>query len=288
MAKLVAAWHWGKKEVLAIDKVATNFSKRRTLECKALPPIQETSWFHDLCEEGVEPNPGPRRRDLRTLQKLRVVSVNTQGCPGCWRVLDSDIEAHVVRLQEVNMTELDLTHFPAPRHCAVGPFTAVSVAPLVGDLKPLLGVSSLWFAGGSVVLPGSMLSPRGGKPSPSMLAIFCSSIVTPTVMPFIGMNSSKKFMSFLRPNMTSPVSLLETSMKNPPPILGLLWNFRVLPFLGLVMGWVVAGIKNNPGLLTMSWPVITRFLRFGLGPSGGRTIAHLNLCVICGLTSTLK
>lgn len=26
MAKLVAAWHWGKKEVLAIDKVATNFS----------------------------------------------------------------------------------------------------------------------------------------------------------------------------------------------------------------------------------------------------------------------
>ena len=106
LPRLVKFWGWGRKQVAHIDALALKPSKRRLVPRQELDPITHSQWVADLTEQGVEPNPGPRGRSLRKLDMLNVISLNTQGEPGAWRILNSlgtNSSHHMVFLQELNM-----------------------------------------------------------------------------------------------------------------------------------------------------------------------------------------
>ena len=99
---VVRAWGWGKRAVRDMEeglKVPARGQPREAL-------FFLTTWFRDLTEENVEPNPGPRaQKNHPAKQELQILSINTGGEPGAWRTLadTEDMKLDVVLLQEVNM-----------------------------------------------------------------------------------------------------------------------------------------------------------------------------------------
>ena len=60
----ILAWKWGRKQTLEMQHRAENPPQKGVFQIPKLPPLQKCSWWRDLTEEGVEPQPGPAGRIL--------------------------------------------------------------------------------------------------------------------------------------------------------------------------------------------------------------------------------
>ena len=126
LPKVLKAWGWGQCQVLEMQRLADNPAHKPRKEPIVLGCPQKESWFAhlpengedhsnqsedawqpDLTEQGIEPNPGPRE------VRINGLCLNTQGSNGAWNCLNQldPQTVQLVLLQEVNMSERDVSHF---------------------------------------------------------------------------------------------------------------------------------------------------------------------------------
>lgn len=98
---VLQAWKITKQEMQALE------TKSKTTRA---PPLTQCQWYRDLCEEGIEPNPGPRSKARATIE---IVTANVQGVENAWHcahmVIDRQIDVAI--LQETKFTEQKFADF---------------------------------------------------------------------------------------------------------------------------------------------------------------------------------
>ena len=131
---LVKIWGWGQQQVKDMDALTNSVGANPRLKQKPVqaklpnpgskawfknlpadtgqqqkPVSKAKNWQRDLCDEGVEPNPGPRAH-RRRLTKLTTCSVNIAGKENLWSALPhlKPKEFDVVCLQEANMSDVEI------------------------------------------------------------------------------------------------------------------------------------------------------------------------------------